>query len=141
MLLKARPIQCSTRYPQPHKSDATIVHKAGRAWHMIANQHGSSHFTMPKVRDIPSHLKRIASRLALLGDFDIKTLDIEGCFCWMPTEAIRAALWEMVSHKSTEKDVPGSGYHVRTRNRAYGTDRRAGNARGSRSLSLETLRS
>jgi hypothetical protein len=92
---KARPIAPETRHPMRQ-----MLHKAGRAWYFVTADVPGERFAMPKVGDIPQLLTTMARQMASIGPYDIRTFDIEGCFCAMPTTAIHAAMRELVAQMS-----------------------------------------
>ena len=89
---KARPIAPETRHPMK-----PMLHKAGRAWYFITTNVPGERLQMPKVGEVPKLLREMADRMSTVGDYDIRTFDIEGCFCAMPTDGIRAAMRELVA--------------------------------------------
>jgi len=87
---RARPIA-----PDVHNPMAVMLHKAGRAWYHMVNNREGDHFPMPKIKAIPHCLAAGIERLRQLGTVEVTTLDVEGCFSYMPTAAIRLAMRDL----------------------------------------------
>ena len=80
-----------------------MLGKAGRAWYFLSRMVSEPHFEIPNVQDIPAFLRKAQVHMEAIGhDYDIITMDIEGCFPNMPKEAIKLSAMELVSKLGTE---------------------------------------
>jgi hypothetical protein len=90
---KARPITPQTKHPM-----RIMYGKAGRAWYFIATNAEIGGLTIPNLQDIPEFLRQSSSEIRKeYGTLKTKLYDIEGCFSFMPHNAIKIAVTEIVS--------------------------------------------
>ena len=86
-----RPISPNTRHPM-----RALFGLVGKAWSFMTSRLPGQHFVINSSREIPEFLSQCSKDLAPLGQLDIKTFDVEGCFPSMPKQSISAAAKEII---------------------------------------------
>ena len=91
------------------------LRKAGRAWYFLASQKRKGQFNIIGCQDVPGFLEESVYQLKALGEINIQTFDIEGCFPNMPKADIKTAMDEIINfYKNIGEQgvwVPHAGKH------------------------------